>query len=114
MWVRPIISVRRKKRRSGISSLLLVLSMAYAAQSGWTMEVVIPPGGPTRLGVPACPQHAVAVGFDAATGSLVCNTDFVGASQWIVNEQVDAPGAARFTAWPDFPNTGLFHRYTGT
>jgi hypothetical protein len=100
--------------RATASRLLLVFSMVCASPSGWAAEVVIPAGGPARQGVPACPQHAVVAGFDAATAGLLCDTGFVGAtSSWIAGETLDAPGA-RFTVWPPDANTGLFHRYTGT
>jgi hypothetical protein len=65
--------------------LLLIFSLSRNVSLGWTAEVVVPPGGPTRMGIPACPPNAVVVGFDAATGRLLCETGFFaeGGASWI-------------------------------
>jgi hypothetical protein len=89
--------------RTIISPSLLIFAIACGSSSGWAEELVVPPGGPTRMGVPACPPNALAAGFDAATGRLLCDNGFItpGApSSWIVDEALDAPGATSFTVFP--------------
>ncbi len=100
--------------RARIARPFLVLAIACASLPGWGAEVVVPAGGPTCMGVPACPQHAVVTGFDPASNSLLCNTGFAGdTASWINGETVDAPNG-RFNIWPPDQNTGVYHRYTGS
>ncbi|TXL81906.1 ricin-type beta-trefoil lectin domain protein [Vineibacter terrae] len=101
--------------RARIFRPLLAFAIACGASPGWAVEVVVPAGSTVRLGVSACPLHAIVTGFDAASNSLLCDTGYVGNGPgWITGEAVDAPAGGRFNVWPPDANTGIYHRYTGS
>ena len=103
-------------------ALLLVLSSIVGILGSFSpaeaTEIIVPAGSLTRAGVPACPQDALLVGVDAASGRLLCNNGFVTPPTndlWIVGEVADGPGSG--SVWPPAPgfiNLQVAHAYTGS